>query len=162
MFWTRADIFWLSFFKIVLITAVLILMSIGPAGAGAPKAKKDDGHGGQEAEAEDVAPLDPHLVFMPALVVPVVEQGELLFYYYVGVQLRVTKVGKVPSVKEQVPLIQDAFVRYVHRHPLNAYQGKGEIDKQALIGALMPKLKAIIGPELVEEIIIEDVVRSVI
>ena len=162
MFRVRADIFWLGVVKVFLISALIIMMSVGPAGAGAPKAKKDDGHGGKDAKEETVAPLDPHLVFMPALVVPVVEQGELLFYYYVGVQLRVTKVGKVPSVKEQVPLIQDAFVRYVHRHPLNAYEGEGEIDKQALIGALMPRLTAIIGPELVEEIIIEDVVRSVI
>ena len=168
MYWARADILRIGLVKVLLITAVIVLMSVAPAGAGAAKPKKDDGHGGHGshdshgAEEEAVAPLDPHLVFMPALAVPVVEQGELLFYYYVGIQLRVTKVGKVPTVKEQVPLIQDAFVRYVHRHPLNAYQGEGEIDRQALVGALMPKVQAIIGPELVEEVIVEDVVRSVI
>ena len=93
MFWTRADIFWLGLIKVVFITAMVFFLSASPAGAGAPKSKKEDGKGGKAEDTEQVAPLDPHMVFMPALVVPVVEQGELLFYYYVGVQLRVQKVG---------------------------------------------------------------------
>lgn len=161
MFWTRTDLFWLTLFKMILVAAVLIVLSVAPAGAGSTKPKKKADDGAHAAE-EEVAPLDPHLVFMPALVVPVVEGGRLLFYYYVGVQLRVVKVAKVPTVKEHVPLIQDAFIRYVHRYPLNAYGGEGEIDKQALVGALMPHVAAIVGPELVEEVIIENVVRSVI
>ncbi len=161
MFWTRTDILWLSFVKVALVAAILMALSVAPAGAGPAKPKKDD-HGADQTGDESVVPLDPHLVFMPALVVPVVEQGKLVHYYYVGIQLRVVKVGKVPKVKEQVPLIQDAFIRYVHRHPLHAYGGEAHIDKAALAAALMPKVKELIDPELVEEIVIESVVRSVI
>ena len=155
MFWARkSDLFWLSILKVLLITALLMIMSVGPAGAGPAKPKKDDGQGADKAE-EVVAPLDPHLVFMPALVVPVVERGRLLYYFYVGVQLRVEKVGMVPEVKEHVPLIQDAFIRYVHKYPLNAHGGEGHIDKAALSAALMPSVKGIIGPDLVNEVVIE-------
>ena len=161
MFWTRTDIFWLSLLKVALVATVLMIMSAGPAGAGAAKPKKDD-HGADQAGDESVVPLDPHLVFMPALVVPVVEQGRLIHYFYVGIQLRVVKVGKVPKVKEQVPVIQDAFIRYVHHHPLHAYEGEAHIDKAALAAALMPKVQELIDAELVEEIVIESIVRSVI
>lgn len=164
MFWTRADLMIIALIKVLFVTALMITLSAGPAGAASAKPKESSDHegGDHKAPEETISPIDPHLVFMPALVVPVTERGKLLFYYYVGIQLHVEKLSKVPSVKEQVPIIQDAFVRYVHKHPVAGHNGDGQVDQSALISELMPFVTGIIGPDLVDELIIEDIVRSVI
>ena len=162
MFWIRTDLAILALLKITAIVALIMALSIAPAGAG--PAPKGDPKGKKEAASEEpaVAPLDPHLVFMPALAIPVVDDGTLIFYYYVGIQLRVPKLNQVPTVKEHVPLLQDAFIRFVHKHPVRAHDREAEIDKAGLVSELMPRVSAIVGAELVDEVIIESVVRSVI
>lgn len=133
--------------------AALVLCALTAAAAAARAAEA--AHGAQAAveggEAGHVVQgLDPRVVSIAVLVAPVVDRGRLTGYLYLSVDLKATSEAGAGQIKDDLPLIQDAFLRTLYAHPVE----RRVADSQGVKNALAADLQAA-SAGLIEEVTLE-------
>ncbi len=71
-----------------------------------------------EAAAEEFAAPDYNHVDLPKMAAPIVEDGRLVAYAFIGARLRLKPGVDVWRVRERNHLVLDALVKVSHAHPL--------------------------------------------
>lgn len=138
-----------------LISALLLSCLLGAT----PVLASGGGHGekkSKEESAEIGAPRAPS-VSMPKLVAPVIIDGELHRYAYLGITLLLEEGADRNKMLERIPYIQDAFLRDVHSGTTIARNGDPSLlDLEALAARLTRICATIVGPNIVKNIEIHD------
>jgi len=89
---------------------------------------------------------------MPILVAPVVVNGEMDHYVYLGVTLQLVDDSHKSALLDKIPYLQDAFLREVHG-PSIAYNNDPTIvDERGLITRLLRVCAKVVGPDIVKDI----------
>lgn len=153
---------WESAILAILALLITLLLALpGPVMAASAKPEAKEAHGNGE-EQEEVKALDPHVVALPVLILPVMTKRRLSHYFYVGLELKVVELGEVDDVRDKIPLIQDAFVREIHNpDALWTYTPTDEFDNEKLLARLRPHVKRLVGEEIVETITVTGVEQGV-
>lgn len=99
-------------------------------------------------------------ISMPALVAPVVVNGELQHYVFLSVSLELTGDEHKSMMLEKVPYLQDAYLREVHRESVAKDNDPKVIDDEGLKGRLMRVTATVVGPNIVKAITLRDVVQG--
>ena len=131
----------LQFVRVRWLFIGMVLCSI--PGIAAASGGAEGGHGGKPAAsakeaAAPVQPLDPRVVTIAVLVAPVVDKGTLSGYLYLSVNLKAVTESGAAKIKDDLPLIQDAFLRALYAHPVE----RGVADSVGVETALESDLKA--------------------
>ena len=138
-----------------LISALLLSCVLGAA----PVLASGGGHGAKkpkEESAEIGVPRAPS-VSMPKLVAPVIIDGELHRYAYLGITLLLEEGADRNKMLERIPYIQDAFLREVHGgNSIARNNDPSLLDIEALALRLTRVAAAIVGPNIVKNVEIHD------
>lgn len=116
------------------------------------------GLGIQVAEEEAPAPVEPppvqpeYISMMPFVVPIILEDGTLHRQLYFDVRLAVTP-GKAGEVTARMPVLQDAFIRYLHKwYPL-WMRDHADIDLQETKKRLTTVAERVVGPGVVGDVL---------
>ena len=97
------------------------------------------------------APRTPS-IDMPILVAPVVVNGEMHHYVYLGVTLQLADDNHKSELLEKIPYLQDAFLREVHGPSIAYNNDPSIVDEKALVARLLRVCEKVAGPNLVKDI----------
>jgi flagellar basal body-associated protein FliL len=100
-------------------------------------------------------------VQMPALVTPVVVNGELNHYVFLSVTLELTSDEHKNKMLEKIPYLQDAYLREVHGASVARDNDPAVIDEEGLKARLMRVSAAVVGAGIVKTITLRNVVQGV-
>jgi hypothetical protein len=143
--------------------AALVLCAL--AAVAAPASAAEAAHGGQavakggEAGHAAVQGLDPRVVSIAVLVAPVVDRGRLTGYLYLSVDLKATTEAGAGKIKDDLPLIQDAFLRALYAHPVEHRVAESQEVKNALAADLQAASAGPIDEASLESLEISSLVR---
>jgi hypothetical protein len=124
------------------------------------------GHGAKKPEAERekgsgfAGPRVP-MISMPALVTPVVVNGELNHYVFLTVTLELTGDEHKTMMLEKIPYLQDAFLREVHRASVALNDDPALLDMAGLKARLLKVSDATVGPGIVKVVELKDAVPAI-
>jgi len=154
---------WESAITAILALLIALLLALpGPVMAASAEAETKETHSEDGAEKEEVKALDPHVVSLPVLIMPIMSKRRLTHYFYVGLELKVTELTNVDGVRDKIRLIQDAFVREVHDpEALWSYVPTDEFDKEQLVTRLQPHVTRLVGDGIVESITVTGIEQGV-
>lgn len=154
---------WESAITAILALLIALLLALpGPVMAASAKSDGKDAHASHDEAKEEVKALDPHVVALPVLIMPIMSKRRLTHYFYVGLELKVTELSDVSGVRDKMPLIQDAFVREIHDpDALWAYTPTNEFDKEKLVARLRPHVKRLVGDGIVESITVTGIEQGI-
>ncbi len=103
--------------------------------------------------------LDPRGVDIAALTAPLVRNGRLVEYAFVGLRILAPSPGEANALKADLPRAQDAIVRALNANPLDQ-----SLDDDALRQAILDLVGAALGralePRQVESVVVKDLVRT--
>jgi len=105
------------------------------------------------------APRAPS-VDMPILVAPVVVNGEMDHYVYLGVTLKLVDDTHKSRLLEKIPYLQDAFLREVHGPSIAHNNDPSLVDEKALIGRLLRVCAQVVGANIVKDIEFRNTARA--
>ena len=138
--------------------------------AHAPAAWASSGHGGEEKAAAQTqtegeserAPGTPGepTIGMPALIAPVIVNGELDHYAYLSVSLKLNDGNQRTMVSKKIPYLQDAFLREVHGPSIAHDNDPSIVDEAALIARLMRVCDKVVGAGVVKTIEIKNAAQA--
>ena len=97
---------------------------------------------------------------MPALVTPVVVNGELQHYVFLSITLELTSDEHKNMMLEKIPYLQDAYLREVHRASVAKHNDPKVIDEEGLKDRLMRVSATVVGPGIVKAITLRNVVQG--
>ena len=143
-----------------LAVALMLLMCLfaGLASASSSHAPKKP-----EAEREKgsgfAGPRIP-TISMPALVAPVVVNGELEHYVFLSVTLELTSDEHKTTMLEKIPYLQDAYLREVHRASVAKDNDPKVIDEDGLKERLMRVSATVGGPNIVKAVGLRNAVQG--
>lgn len=154
---------WESAITAILALLIALLLALpGPVMAASEKAEPKDAHSSEGAEKQEVKALDPHVVSLPVLIMPIMSKRQLTHYFYVGLELKVAELSDVDGVRDKMRLIQDAFVREIHDpEALWSYVPTDEFDKEQLVARLRPHVTRLVGDGIVEAITVTGIEQGV-
>lgn len=145
------------------LAAALALLLTCLAGAGlaaasshAPKEKTETRQKGSGFAGPRIPTIS-----MPALVTPVVVNGELDHYVFLSVTLELTSDEHKNLMLEKIPYLQDAYLREVHATTVALDNNPALIDEEGLRGRLMRVSATVVGPDIVKAITLRNVVQGV-
>jgi hypothetical protein len=147
--------------EVRLAAALMLLMSIFAGLASASSSS----HGPKKPEAERekgsgfAGPRIP-TISMPALVTPVVVNGELQHYVFLSITLELTSDEHKNMMLEKIPYLQDAFLREVHRASVTKDNDPSVIDEEGLKARLMSVSTTVVGPNIVKAVGLRNVVQG--
>lgn len=137
----------------VILAASLALSGAGPAWASAAKSEK------AEAGKGEKPPADPS-VSMPMLVAPVMINGQMDRYVYLGVTLILADEANKRMMLDKIPYIQDAFLREVHGATIALGEDPDVLDEEGLQRRLLAVCAKVVGPDIVKKIELRDTARD--
>lgn len=97
---------------------------------------------------------------MPALVTPVVVNGELQHYVFLSITLELTSDEYKTKMLEKIPYLQDAFLREVHRASVAKDNDPAVLDEEGVKGRLLGVSATVVGPNIVKAVALRNVVRG--
>ena len=107
----------------------------------------------QRAEGEP----GPTVVEVPVVVLPVsADDGRLLYYAYLMVQLEIPNANDRWSVEEKIPQIKDSFVRELHSQTNRLTEDPDSIDVEGVRQRLAARVQDIVPYDTVGALIIKD------
>jgi len=115
-----------------------------------------------EKAEEGAAPGQPRTpsVDMPILVAPVVVNGEMFHYVYLGVKLQLSDDANTTAVLEKIPYLQDAFLREVHGSSIAFENDPAVVDEKGLVQRLLLLCEKIAGAGVVKNIEFRNTARA--
>lgn len=127
------------------------------SGGHSDAAKKAEAAGDEPIGA--MAPRAPS-VDMPILVAPIVVNGEMDHYIYLGVVLQLVDDTHKSKLLERIPYLQDAFLREVHGPSIAHNNDPSLVDEKALIERLLRVCDEVVGANIVKNIAFRNTARS--
>jgi len=111
--------------------------------------------------------VEPVLVKAPPLFVPMEQMGVPVLqgdrvnaYYFVAVSLQVPDEAKRTVVNDRLPLLKDAFLRDVYVHSAMRSDVPDSLDFDALKQRFMNLSQRILGPGVVEDVLITRAIKA--
>jgi flagellar basal body-associated protein FliL len=108
-----------------------------------------------------VVKAPPIFVQLEQMSVPILQGERVNAYYFVAVSLQVADEGKRTTVNERMPLIKDAFLRDVYTHSAMRSDAPDSLDFDALKQRFMNLSQQILGPGVVEDVLITRAIKAV-
>src|SRR6185295_3395074 len=96
------------------------------------------------------APRTPS-VDMPILVAPVVVNGEMDHYVYLGVTLQLVDDTHKSELLEKIPYLQDAFLPEVHGASIAYNNDPSIVDERGLVARLLRRCEQVAGANIVKD-----------
>jgi len=141
---------------LAIVVLAACLTSAGASSAlasGAAKAEKaEEGKG-------DKPPAVP-TVSMPMLVAPVMVNGQMAKYVYLGVTLVLGDESQKRVMLDKIPYIQDAFLREVHGATIALGEDPDVLDEEGLQRRLLAVCAKVAGPDIVKKIELRDTAKD--
>jgi flagellar basal body-associated protein FliL len=138
----------------VVLAASLAFACAGPAWASAEAKTEKAG----ESKGEK-PPADPS-VGMPMLVAPVMVNGQMARYVYLGVTLILVDEANKRMMLDKIPYLQDAFLREVHGATIALGEDPEVLDEEGLQRRLLAACAKIVGPDIVKKIELRDTAKD--
>jgi flagellar basal body-associated protein FliL len=111
--------------------------------------------------------VEPVVVKAPPLFVPLEQMGVPILrgdrvnaYYFVAVSLQVPDEAKRTAVNDRLPLLKDAFLRDVYVHSAMRSDEPDSLDFNALKQRFMNLSQQILGPGVVEDVLITRAIKA--
>ncbi|HUN52262.1 MAG TPA: hypothetical protein VMU42_14150 [Candidatus Sulfotelmatobacter sp.] len=116
-----------------------------------------------EQKAEPAAAVKPPPVFvqMDQMSIPILRGDRVNAYYFVAVSLQVADETKRTIVNDRMPLIKDAFLREVYMHSAMRPDAPDSLDFDALKQRFMSLARQILGPGVVDDVLITRAIKAV-
>jgi hypothetical protein len=148
-------------FIIALILLIIVLGSQSSRASEAPSdaAKPEESAHEPRASGGPLAGSGIIATEMPALIAPVVANGELHYYVYLAIRLELNELSQRSLVLDKVPYLQDAFLREVHRASIALDNDPNVIDGQGLMARLTGVCEKVLGGGVVKRIEFRNMVR---
>jgi hypothetical protein len=121
------------------------------------------GHDGAPKPARPAAYIGPRIpsILLPTLVAPVVVDGELHHYVFLGITLELTAPAHKKRMLEKIPYLQDAFLREVHRASIAKDNDPALLDEVGLKQRLTRASAAVVGDGVVQTVQLTAIVQTV-
>jgi flagellar basal body-associated protein FliL len=143
----------------VVLAACLAFACTGPAWASA-EAKTEKAGEGKAGEGKGEKPPAVPSVSMPMLVAPVMVNGQMARYVYLGVTLMLGDESNKRVMLDKIPYIQDAFLREVHGATIALGEDPDVLDEEGLQRRLLAVCAKIVGPDIVKKIELRDTAKD--
>lgn len=143
--------------------ALVLTMMLAAAVVTEPASASGGGHSPKKkTETAEAVPEGPRVpsVYMPTLVAPMVVRGELYHYVFLSVTLELTSESHKGMMLEKIPYIQDAFLRDVHGATLAKDNDPAVLDQEGLKVRLLAVASRVVGPNIVQGIVLRDVAQA--
>ncbi len=96
----------------------------------------------------------PTVVQIPVVLLPIADQdGRLLRYAFVTVELEIPRATDRWSVEDMLPVIKDAFVRELHSRPNTLPDNPDQLDVEGIRSRLFERVNTIISDGRVGSVI---------
>ena len=113
------------------------------------------GHdGGSEKSAEDESP-GPHFAQIPAMQIPVIQNGKVVQILILSVSLEVEKGSDITTVEAYAPLLKDGYFSSLYGALHIKGRGGDLVDIDLVRGKLKETNEKILPPHLVKNILIQ-------
>lgn len=138
--------------------ALIAILFAGPAWAsGGSKTKAPTAE--SEQGTAFATPRTPSIE-MPILVAPVVVNGEMDHYVYLGVTLQLVDDSHKSALLDKIPYLQDAFLREVHGPSIAHENDPSIVDEKGLIARLLAVCEKVVGANIVTGITFRNAART--
>jgi len=105
------------------------------------------------ARADDSAkPDNDQSVALSTVALPIVVNGHLVNYIFVGVKIWLTPRADAFALRDKEPYFRDALVRAAHRTPFVLANDYNHVDEAKLDASLFHDAQAIVGPGLIQRV----------
>jgi flagellar basal body-associated protein FliL len=140
---------------LMLLTCLLAGLASASSSSHAPKKPEAEREKGSGFSGPRIPTIS-----MPALVTPVVVNGELQHYVFLSITLELTGDEHKNMMLEKIPYLQDAYLREVHGASVAKDNDPTVIDEEGLKDRLMRVSATVVGPGIVKAITLRNVVQG--
>jgi len=111
------------------------------------------------AGSEDGTPdaSDPLSIAIPVLIAPVVDNGRLVGYLYLGLKVVASGDDAAERMRDELPLLQDRILRAFNNAPIAAADANTDAAKAALIKTATAALAGLAEAQGVKEVTLTDI-----
>lgn len=139
--------------RLVLSVALMAFIAATPAAAKSEPAPEADEQGTSDGpEEDDPDYIPPNSTNMPMLLLPVVIEGRMSHYIFIGYRLVMNNELQVDTVNQEIAWIHDAFMRKLYKEDFSNHENWDRPDVPKLEAMLMRVANEILHDQLVKDV----------